>query len=81
MINYRIVKQHDNGILEVTNIPFKSHEDAAKFVAKVNAAIRHTFKIIDYGPALFSKHKEIIENPTDGYLGNIKNDYIMGEKR
>ena len=73
----RIVKQYNNrsaknGIIEVDQLSFESLDAAAQFISKVNANRKIDYDIIDYERALItSGNKEIIVNPTGGYMGKL----------
>lgn len=60
------------GIIEVDTVEV-ARADADTFVRAVNSNRRQTYEIIDYEWALIGGANEIIENPTEGYVGRMKN--------
>ena len=68
----RIVKEHSNGIVETDTVHLQRRSDALTFVNAVNANRKVPYQIIDYGWALIGAAEEILENPTEGYIGPMK---------
>lgn len=73
----RIVKEYRAnsklcGIVETDTVPIEG-EDALTFVNAVNNNPRQEYTIIDYGWVLIGGANEIIDNPTGGYVGRMRN--------
>ena len=61
-----------NSIIDTAIVEFGSKEDGMKFVSAVNANPKQKYDIIDYSWLLIGGAEEIIENPTDGYVGPME---------
>lgn len=73
----RIVKEYRRnsklaGIVETDTVNIPNREDAQRFVNAVNSNPRNTYTIIDHEWVLVGSANEILENPTEGYVGRMK---------
>lgn len=73
----RIVKEYKNnsklsGIVETDTLQIE-RDNVLEFVMGVNSNPKQVYKIIDYGWALVGGSNEIIVNPTNGYMGRMRN--------
>jgi len=73
----RIVKEYRRnsklaGIIEADTVELE-RDAAAQFISAVNANPKAEFTIIDHSWALIGGANEILENPTGGWIGRMKN--------